>query len=111
MIHHFNIKRITTILFLLFAATACSSHKYIVEASRTNIDLPELKADIGEIRLQKINFTKDRKNIYLFCLNETELKKLYSNISIIKSKYNEIVAKYKRATDNYNVLKKIAYEQ
>ncbi len=98
-------------LFLLSTITAGCSHKYIIETSRTNIDLPELKADIEEIRLQKINFTKNQNDIKIFCLNETELKKLYSNFSIIKSKYNEIIAKYKRAINNYNVLKKIAYEQ
>lgn len=108
---HKKIKKTIILLFLICNITGCSYYKNIIEPKKTNIDLPELKADIEEIKLQKVNFVKNKRKENIFCLNEDELKKLYSNIIIIKSRYNEIIEKYKRTIDNYNVLKKIAYEK
>ena len=101
---------VITILYFygcIFCLTGCGKNISIkVENGRTYF--PDLQVEKEEIDIIDFSFAKQKNNI---CLDKENSQKLLKNINNIKIAYYKTFEKYKLAIENYNELKKIAYEE
>ena len=97
------------VAIITFVVSSCGCRKILhVKVSKRTLELPDLQAEKENIELYDFHFSNDEDKI---CLDKLSQQNLLYNINNIKIAYYKTFEKYKLAIENYNELKKIAYEK